>query len=228
MKAVFSKRQSVARVTIFTILALSAACVVSANSITGGAVTGGSAFTAGGTFVNLTVPWGSVTTPANTVGNANFGTPDLYAFAEAQNFVLTSPLTTDVGLTTIPKGTTVSSFFVTFEPGANTYQLIGDVTFNAPVLGIITSDASLIASNFLGDAGITYLDPVDVGLEPGDLATIDTSHSNQIDWNTVASNPGDAVRVILDAPAVVPEPSTLLISCLGLIGLAVLRKRRIG
>lgn len=198
-----------------------------ADNLTGGAVTGGSAFTAGGTFVDLTVPWGSVSTPANTVGNVNFGTPNLYAFAESQNLVLTSTLTTQVGQTSIPAGTTVSSFFVTFEPGGAGYNLLGHVDFNAPVLAIITSDASLISSNFLGDAAITYEDPLNVGLEPGDSVTIDASKPNQIDWNTFAATPGDSVRVILGTPrASVPEPSALLISGLGFAGLAALGKRR--
>jgi hypothetical protein len=171
----------VARVTLFSVLAFVTVPFAFADNITGGAVTGGSASTAGGTFVNLTVPWGAVTTPANTVGNGNFGTPDLYGFGESQNFVLTSTLTTQVGQTSIPAGTNVNSFFVTFEPGGSAYDLVGYVTFDAPVLGIITSDASLTASNFLGDAGITYLDPSAVGLDAGDSVTIDKSNPNRID-----------------------------------------------
>lgn len=142
-----------------TILALAITGSIFAASITGGAVTGGSAFTAGGTFIELSSPWGSVSTPPNTVGNVNFGTRNLYAFPEAQNYTLASTLTTQVGDTSISAGTIVSSFFVTFEPGLTEYQLIGHVDFSAPVLGIVTSDSSLVASNFLGAAGITYFDP---------------------------------------------------------------------
>jgi len=209
-------------------LTLTAAGSVFADSITGGAVTGGSAFTAGGTFVNLPVPWGAASTPVNTVGDVNFRTPDLYAFAESQSYTLTSPLTAQVGQTSIAAGTAVNSFFVTFEPGGAGYLLLGHVTFNAPVLAIITSDGSLTASNYLGDAGIKYLDPVDVGLEPGDSVTIDGSNSNQIDWDTSASTPGDSVRVILGPAATnaTPEPSTLPIAGFGVMLVSTILKRR--
>jgi hypothetical protein len=209
------------------VLVLACAMPMFSDSITGGAVTGGSALSAGGTFVDLSVPWGSVSTPVNTVGNANFGTPDLYAFAETQSYTLTSTLSADVGMTSLAAATTVNSFFVTFEPGGGGYQLIGYVDFNAPVLAIITSDNSLIASNFLGDAGISYQDPASVGLEPGDLVTIDASNPNQIDWNTSASTPGDSVRVILGTATAAPEPSSMLLAGIGFAIVATSSRRRI-
>jgi hypothetical protein len=212
---------------ILTALTLVATGSGFSDSITGGAVTGGSAFTAGGTFVDLSVPWGTASTPANTVGDANFGTPDLYAFAESQSFTLTSALTAQVGQTSIAAGTAVNSFFVTLEPGGAGFLLVGHVDFNAPVLAIITSDGSLTASNFLGDAGITYLDPTSVGLESGDFVTIDGSNPDQIDWNTTASTPGDSVRVILGpATTAVPEPFTLPAVGFGLLLFAVGMKRK--
>ena len=189
-----------------------------ASSIVSGAVTGGSALTAGGTFIDLTVPWGSVSSPANTVGSANFVTPNLYAFDEVQNFTLTANLATEVGLNPIPAGTKVNSSFVTLEPGATQESLIGHVNFNSPILAIITADSSLRATNFLGAPGITYQDPTEVGLEAGqDLVTIDSGNPNRIDWNTLASIPGDSVRVITES---VPEPSSLLLLGTGLLGLA--------
>lgn len=193
---------------------------VRANSIAGGSVTGGSAFTAGGKFIDLTVPWGAASNPANTVGSANFMSPNLYAFDEVQNFTLTANLATDVGLNPIPAGTKVNSSFVTFGPSTTTENLLGYVDFNSPVLGIITSDASLLATNFLGDSGITYQDPVNVGLEAGDLVTIDSGTPNRIDWNTTASTPGDSVRVIT-ATAVTPVPEASGVLLLGgvLLGL---------
>jgi hypothetical protein len=227
LKAFLRSHPGFAGRLIIIALALAAAGSGLADSITGGAVTGGSAFTAGGTFVNLSVPWGAASTPVNTVGDANFGTPDLYAFAELQNYTLTSSLTAQVGQTSIAAGTVVNSFFVTLEPGGAGYLLLGHVNFNAPVLAIITSDGSLAASNYLGDAGITYLDPVDVGLEAGDFVTIDGSNPDQIDWNTSAATPGDSVRVILGpAPTGVPEPSALPAAGFGLLLCAASMMRR--
>jgi len=205
-------------ISVATFGLLIVAAPVWAASIAEGSVTGGSAFTAGGTFIDLTVPWGTASVPANTVGSANFMSPNLYAFDEAQNFTLTANLATEVGLNPIPAGTKVNSSFVTFGPSTASENLLGYVDFNSPVLAIITSDASLTATNFLGHSGITYEDPVEVGLEPGDLVTIDSGNSNRIDWNTTASFPGDSVRVITAATPV-PEPSAVLLLGVGLLGL---------
>jgi hypothetical protein len=208
------------------IVSFTAAVPLRADNITGGAVTGGSAFTAGGVFDHLTVPFGSVTAPANTVGDNNFkDSPNLFAFAEQQNFTLASNLATDVGLNPVPKGTTVNSDYVTFEPDGGGFNLIGHVDFSTPVLAIITSDGLLIASNFLGAAGVTYLDPAAVGLEAGDFVTIDGSNPNQIDWNTSASIPGDSVRVI--TAGTVPEPSSLLLFGTVLLGVALAARRKL-
>jgi hypothetical protein len=166
---------------------------------------------AGGKFVHLSTPWGSVTSPVNTLGDDSFkDSPNLFAFDERQNFTLTSNLTTQVGETLVLAGTVINSDLVTFEPGIG-LSLTGHVDFAARVLGIITSHASMGASNFLGDPGITYLDPGDIGLEPGDFVTIDSSNPNQIDWDTRASIPGDSVRIITAAIAAVPEPAALLL-----------------
>ena len=217
-------RRKACRILAAVVL-LAGAAPIFGDSITGGAVTGGSALAAGATFVDLSVPWGSVSTPANTVGDVNFGTTDLYAFAEDQNYTLTSTLTAQVGATSIAAGTTVNSFFVTFEPGGNGYVLIGHVNFNAPVLAIITSDGSLIASNFLGDGGINYEDPAAVVLEAGDSVTIDGSNPDQIDWDTSASTPGDSVRVILGSAT--PEPSSVLLAGIGFVVAGTALRRRI-
>ena len=69
-----------------------------------------------------------------------------------------------------------------------------------------------------GGAPHAYQDPTEVGLEAGqDLVTIDSGNPNRIDWNTLASIPGDSVRVITES---VPEPSSLLLLGTGLLGLA--------
>jgi PEP-CTERM motif len=204
---------------------LIAVCCLLALAVPAGASVVGGSVSTGGTFVKLSVPWGSVTSPANTVGNDNFGTNNLnlYAFDEVQNYTLTAPLVTDIGTNPIPTGTIISSQFVTFEPSSSVNEnLIGNVTFSTKVLAIITQQGTLIASNFLGAPGITYLDPSAVGLETGDSVTISGLYT--IHWDTFATSPGDSVRVIT---AATPEPGTMIMFGSGIIGLAGLLRRKI-
>src|SRR5437016_5084421 len=57
-------------------------------TITGGAVTGGTALGAGGTFVKLTPPLANPFGPPNSVGNDTFQSPNLFGFDEDQNILL--------------------------------------------------------------------------------------------------------------------------------------------
>src|SRR5579862_5466878 len=143
------------RLAIATALSCSLAVSASATIISG-SVTGGSALTAGGTFVKLTPPLGNPFGPPDSVGNDNFQSPNLFGFDETQNVVLTAPLTVDVGTSPIPAGTKISSHYVFFDPGPGE-NVIGTVTFNADVLAIITSTATLAASDFLANSAVNYL-----------------------------------------------------------------------
>jgi len=177
--------------------------------IIGGTVTGGSAFTAGGTFVKLTVPLANPFGPPNSVGNDTFQSPNLFGFDEDQNILLAAPLTVDVGSSPIPAGTLVASHYIFFDPGPS-QQIIGTVDFDADVLAIMTSTATLAASDFLANTGVNYLNPGARGLEPGDSVTI--SGPKQILFDTFASSPGDYVRVLTEfspTAAGVPEPGSL-------------------
>ena len=87
--------------------------------ISAGIVTGGSAYTGGGTFVILTPPLTNSFGPTNTVGNDNFQSLDLFGFNELQDVVLTSNLVVDVGSSPIPAGTAVSSHYVFFDPATS-------------------------------------------------------------------------------------------------------------
>lgn len=196
-----------------------------ASSVTG-TVTGGTALTAGGTFQSLTVPLNNLLRPPNSVGNDNFQSPNLFEFDEQQNFVLTRPLVVDVGSSPIPSGTTVSSFYVFFDPGPSE-NVIGTVNFGSNILGIITSTTDLASSDFLGASGVNYLNPGSRGLEAGDSVTI--SGTNQIPVDVTASSPGDYVRVITaetSATTTMPEPG-LMATGLVALALAALRGRRL-
>ena len=194
--------------------------------IIGGTVTGGSAFTAGGTFVKLTVPLANPFGPPNSVGSDTFQSPNLFGFDEDQNILLAAPLTVDVGSSPIPAGTLVASHYIFFDPGPS-QQIIGTVDFDADVLAIMTSTATLAASDFLANTGVNYLNPSARGLEPGDSVTI--SGPKQILFDTFASSPGDYVRVLTEfspTAAAVPEPGGLSLLGSGLLALAFLLRSR--
>ena len=190
--------------------------VPAAATIIGGTVTGGTAQTAGGVFLKLTVPLQNLFGPPNSVGNDNFQSPDLFGFDESQNILLTAPLVVDVGTSPIPAGTTVASHYIFFDPGP-TLQVIGTVDFDSDVLAIITSTRNLADSDFLANTGVNYLSPENRGLEAGDSVTI--SGARQILFNTVASSPGDYVRVLttLSPTAAAPEPGALWLLGSGLV-----------
>ena len=201
------------------------ASVSASATIVSGNVTGGSAFTAGGVFVKLTVPLSNPFGPANSVGQDNYQSNNLFGFDESQNILLTSALTVDVGTSPIAAGTRVASHYVFFDP-SNPQNIQGHVNFDSKVLGIITSTGLLIASDFLAHTGVNYLSPSARGLEAGDSVTI--SGLNQIFFDTSASSPGDYVRVItaFSPAAAVPEPSTLAIAFTGLAASAAAAMRR--
>jgi hypothetical protein len=96
-------------------------CTPALATITGGEVTGGTALTAGGTFVKLTVPLPNPFGPPNSVGNDTFQSPNLYGFDDDQNILLAAPVVVDVGSSPIPTGSTVASHYVFFDPGPSQY-----------------------------------------------------------------------------------------------------------
>lgn len=196
-------------------------------TIVGGSVTGGTAFAAGGIFVELVPPLPNPFGPPNSVGNDTFQSPDLFAFDEDQNIVLTAPLFVDVGASPLPIGTTVASHYVFFDPGP-TQSIVGTVDFDSDVLAIITSTGNLAASDFLANTGVNYLNPGLRGLEAGDSVTI--SGPRQILFTTTASTPGDYVRVLTAlSPGAIPEPESLALFAIAITAVgvvAVFRRRR--
>lgn len=215
------------RVSLIFTLAAFAMPVPGSATIIGGAVTGGSALTAGGMFVKLTVPLNNLFGSPNSVGNDTFQSPNLFGFDEDQNIVIPAPLNVDVGTSPIPAGTTVASHYIFFDPGPSQH-IIGTVDFDSDVLAILTSTVNLAASDFLANTGVNYLNPGQRGLEAGDSVTI--SGTRQILFDTTASSPGDYVRVLttFSPSAATPEPEAfiLLASGLALLGSARLMRRR--
>ena len=215
------------RLCLAVALPLFTTAVPSYATIIDGNVTGGTAQAAGGVFVKLTVPLSNPFGAPDSTGNDNFQSPDLFAFDEDQNILLSAALTVDVGTSPIPAGTIVASHYIFFDPGPSQH-IIGTVNFDSDVLAIITSTANLAASDFLANTGVNYLNPAARGLEAGDSVTI--SGPQQILFDTVASSPGDYVRVLTafsPAAAATPEPGSIVLlgSGLALIGALLARRR---
>lgn len=181
-------------------------------AVTGGSLTGGTAFINGGSF--------QIIAPPATVGRDNFNNDNVRAFDERQRFTLSSALAVDAG-STIAAGRVVNSHAVNFDPRRGR-TAIGTVVFNGPVLGIIWTRSKLMASNFLGASGTTYLTPGNVGFETRqDSASFS---GNTVSFRLTASSPGDTFRVI----TAVPEPSTwaMMLIGFGMISTALRRRHQ--
>ncbi len=217
--------QRLALSSAFLVLAITAPARA---TILSGTVTGGTAQTAGGVFLKLSVSLSNLFGPPDSVGDDNFQSPNLFGFDEDQNILLTAALTVDVGANPIPAGTTVASHYIFFDPGP-TQHVIGTVNFDSDVLAVITSTTHLAASDFLANTGVNYLNPGNRGLEAGDSVTI--SGAKQILFDTTASSPGDYVRVLTAfSPGALPsspEPAGLLLVGGGLVTIAAILRRQI-
>lgn len=140
---------------------------------------------------------------------------------------------TSVGV--IPAGTDVASYMIHHESVSQQYSFIYiTFTFPEPVLGIITTDAGLNATDLvLGNPGTSY----PTGLEYRGLEMPYTITPDSVFWAgnnvyvAVASTTAlilDQMRVITTATIPVPEPASVTLSLLAAAGLAAVcwRKRR--
>jgi hypothetical protein len=157
--------------------------------------------------------------------SGSFDQPDVLVFAEAAGFTLLEAL--NLNGSVIPAGTMVDVYYVIFDPAGQVRQR-ATVTFDVPILGVAYSSRKIRKTDFLGKPGTEYARFSHRGFEAGP----GTSRHDKIrvsefsiDFNVRASDPGDAVRVIV-AHVPIPEPSTALLMGAGCAGLAALRARR--
>lgn len=131
---------------------------------------------------------------------------------------------------TIAQGTMISSHTLYFDP-AQSRSGVATFTFDAAIIGIITSEGSNLAtdkfmqSDFLIPAGVPAANISTThfnarGLEFGPEVVTWTA-PNILTVDLAASNPGDQIRVITQA---VPEPGTL--AAVGLGALVFIRRRK--
>lgn len=212
------------KIMVHAALALAALHAGSAHAtVTGGAVVAGAP---GAAFFKLGVPF-TESDPDNTVGNNTFQNTNLYAFDEDQNIVLVAPLSVDQRADGTPgalaAGDTVASHYIFFDPGPAA-DMLGTIDFDSDIVGILSSTGLLLASDFLANTGVTYLNPGARGLEPGDTVTI--SGARQVTADFRASSPGDYIRVLTRfSPTAAPEPG---VAALLVLGLGVVALRRTG
>lgn len=181
--------------------------------VTSGGLTGDTAQANGGVFQIIASP--------AAVGEDNFGNNNVRAFNERQLVTLSSALAVNTGAA-IAAGTVVRSHTINFDLSrSRTVQ--GFATFNTPVLGLIWSRANLIASNFLGAPGTTYLTPSALGFENN--ADSASFLGKTVTFSLEANSPGDTFRVVT---AAVPEPAAwaMLLTGFGLVGYASRRRQR--
>ena len=195
------------------------AAPMASATIISGTVTGGNS---GGSFVKLFDPIGDV-------GNNNHQSPNLFGFDEEQNVFLASNLVVDLlpggGSGTLTAGQEVASHYVFFDPsGLRTIE--GEVTFDSDIVAVITTRNNLIASDGLVNLTANYLSPSLRGLESNDGVAITGARTISVDF--VANSPGDYIRVLtqFSPAAALPEPGTLAILGLGMLGIGFARTRR--
>lgn len=134
--------------------------------------------------------------PPLAVGEDMFDSADLIAFDEAQGLPLPASLHLDLG-GPIPAGTVVALHSVVFDGTGGRQR--GWVLFDAPILGVATSPATLAATDGLADVGTLFLGHDLRGLDHGDRAWIDAGDPRRlwVDW--AGSSPGDHLRVVTGA-----------------------------
>lgn len=116
------------------------------------------------------------------------------------------------------------SWYIFFDPSGG-QAVSGTIEFADNITSLITGRAGLEASEAIYglSSGITYGYEPATGLEGADNASFS---GKTLTINFSATNPGDHIRVLTQAPASVPEPAPVALLSLGVAGLMIASRRR--
>ena len=172
--------------------------------------------------------------PPAVLGRDPIGSDSLYAFYEQQDYVLAQALRVNGGW--IEDGTLISSQYLLYDPTKRTRRSI-TATFDAPILGIMSTKKRLRRSDFLGAEGVDYRRFRHRWFEWRDSYRI-SDDGYSVTLRLRASTPGDYLRVVtagqtltppppppVDPPAV-PEPGAALLFGAGALLLGAASRQR--
>jgi hypothetical protein len=204
------------------IAALMLAAAPAQAVITSITLSGGTAFTGGGT--------GQIIASPADVTNATLSGNNVFGFNERQNVSLgavassrpTAFLFSTLANGVVPQGRVSSHFFVFSPTAANTAT--GTITFNQNVIGVQRGSGAItnVRSDQL-ETGLTDFAAV-AGLEANDLIT--RVNAKTISFSLQTTGPGqDMFRVITG----VPEASTwaMMLAGFGMVGFGMRRRRTV-
>jgi hypothetical protein len=175
--------------------------------------------------------------PPATLGRDPIGSDDFYAFYEQQNQVLAQALRVDGG--SIEIGTRVSSHYLIYDPTKRKRNSI-TVTFDAPILGVMSSGKRLSASDWIGADEVEYRSFRHRRFEWRDAYRI-SADGHSVTLRMRANSPGDYFRIVTagrtltpppppiddppDSPAV-PEPGAALLFGAGALAVRAVARQR--
>ena len=140
--------------------------------------------------------------PPAVLGRDPIGSESFYAFYEQQNQVLTQALRTDAGW--IDAGTRVSSHYVLYDPTERSRRSI-TITFDAPILGVMSTGRRLRGSDWIGADGVEYRSFRHRRFEWRDAYRI-SADGYSVTLRMRANSPGDYFRIVTAGRTLTPPP----------------------
>lgn len=190
---------------------------VSSAAIVEGLVTGG---TSGGSF--------QLISPPAAIGPDSLESPDVFAFDELQDVVLTESLQIGPNRVAGP-GSVISSHYIAFDPAAGA-TVAAYIEFDDRISAIIRSSTLDTTTDLIGIDSTTYTYVPEINTENTDVLMVDPNNPNRLNIRLAANSPGDHFRIFTGRiePEPVPEPTSILLLAATTISLAFRQRRVFG